>query len=171
MSRGAVIWITGLSGAGKSTVAAALVEQLRADGRAPVFLDGDEVRSALGAERDFAMENRRRLAGTYARLCRLLSAQGHLVVCATISLQHRIHAWNRDHLPSYVEVLLDVPLKELHRRDPKRIYRRADGHIVGLDLAAEFPVRPHLRITNHGPISPAEAANRIRTFCQTQGVL
>ncbi|WP_236789900.1 adenylyl-sulfate kinase [Amycolatopsis sp. GM8] len=171
MTKGAVIWITGLSGAGKSAVASALVAQLREEGRAPVFLDGDEIRAALGAEHDFAMENRRRLAGTYARLCRLLSDQGHVVVCATISLQHRVHAWNRENIPSYVEVLLDVPLGELHRRDPKRIYRQADGHIVGIDLAAEFPVTPHLRIPNHGPTSPMVAADQIRNYCRTQGVL
>lgn len=171
MSEGAVIWITGLSGAGKSTVAQVLVGQLRAEGRAPVFLDGDEIRAALGAERDFTMEHRRRLAGTYARLCGLLSAQGHLVVCATISLQHRIHAWNRAHFPRYVEVLLDVPLTELHRRDPKRIYHRVGSQVVGADLLPEFPVHPHLRITNQGPTSPTDAADLILKFCRTEGVL
>ncbi|GHF60110.1 adenylyl-sulfate kinase [Amycolatopsis bartoniae] len=166
-----MIWITGLSGAGKSAVASAFVERLRADGHAPVYLDGDELRSALDAAPDFGMAQRRQLACTYARLCRLLSEQGHVVVCATISLQHRVHDWNRRHLPCYVEVLLDVPLEELHRRDPKAIYRAADGHIVGVDLAAEFPLAPHLRIPNHGTTSPDRAATRIHEFCQARGVL
>ncbi|KAA9155930.1 adenylyl-sulfate kinase [Amycolatopsis acidicola] len=168
MSAGPVVWITGLSGAGKSSVAGALAGRLRDEGRRPILLDGDELRSALGTT-GFSGENRRRLAATYARLCRMLCVQGHIVVCATISLQHEIHDWNREHLPRYVEVFLDVPLTELRGRDPKGIYR-GGTEIVGLGVDAEFPVAPDLHIHNHGSTTAGQAAAELYEFCARKGM-
>ncbi|GAB3577403.1 cytidine diphosphoramidate kinase [Amycolatopsis endophytica] len=164
---GGVVWITGLSGAGKSAVAGALADRLRRAGLKPVLLDGDAVRSALGA-RSFGADARRQLAQTYGRLCALLAGQGHLVVCATISLRHEVHQWNRRHLHRYAEVFLDVPFEELRRRDPKGIYRDGD-EVVGEDVVAELPLEPDLRITNHGTTSPRAAAERIFAHCAATG--
>jgi adenylylsulfate kinase len=162
-ARASVIWITGLSGAGKTTVARELVRRLRAGGCRPILLDGDDLRSVLGVTGAFDLASRRQRAFVYARLCELLAKQGHTVVCATIAMFHDVHSWNRAHLPGYVEVLLDVPMPELHRRDPKGIYGAggAKGEIVGAALPAEFPNAPHLIIANHPPETPASAADRI----------
>ncbi|MGI6873142.1 adenylyl-sulfate kinase [Amycolatopsis sp. 3B14] len=165
---GGVVWITGLSGAGKSAVAVQLVERLRRAGVQPVLLDGDAVRAALDA-RSFGAEARRQLAATYGRLCRLLAEQGHIVVCATISLRHEVHQWNRRHLSRYAEVFLDVPLEELRRRDPKGIYA-GGAEVVGAGQAAELPLAPDLRITNYGATSPRAAADRIFTYCAQAGL-
>ncbi|PWV75688.1 Adenylylsulfate kinase [Prauserella marina] len=158
---GSVAWITGLSGAGKSEVAGSLVGRLHERGTRPVLLDGDELRETLGVRSGYDLSSRRALAATYARMCLLLSGQGHVVVCATISLHHDIHDWNREHLPGYLEVFLDVPVGELRRRDPKGIYR--DGtDIVGTGgFAAEFPLAPDLRIRNVAPLTAREAGARI----------
>ncbi len=83
---GYVIWLTGLSGAGKTTIAHELLKRAVAAGKSPILLDGDELRWALGATSKFDPDARRELGLTYARLCRLLSIQGHAVICATISL-------------------------------------------------------------------------------------
>lgn len=86
---GRVIWLTGLSGAGKTTLARALLKYLP---RA-VLLDGDELREALGvATSGFDAASRKKLALTYARLAGLLARQGLTVVVATISLFHDVHA-------------------------------------------------------------------------------
>lgn len=143
----AVVWITGLSGAGKTTVACELVQNLRIQGESVVFLDGDELRNVFGAVAENAQnhdrEGRLALAMQYAHLCKLISAQGLTVVIATISLFHEVHTWNRANLPGYFEVYLKVPLEELRRRDPKGIYRRFDAgeltHVAGLDLPIDEP--------------------------------
>lgn len=152
--KGGVIWITGLSGAGKTTLARALMPHLP---RKALLLDGDELRAALGVEgRHFDREGRKQLAFTYARLAGLLAAQGALVVVATISLFHDVHAWNRAHLPDYVEIFLDVPEAVRRERDPKGLYaarapRPSDGAagtaspMAGVDLVVEFPLCPTLR--------------------------
>lgn len=147
MNKGAVYWITGLSGAGKTTLAVRLVELLRARGLPVVFLDGDELREVFGAaaanQLNHGREGRLALAMQYAHLCRVIAAQGLTVVISTISLFREVHAWNRAQLPGYFEVYLKVPVEELRRRDPKGIYRRYDSgeisHVAGLDLAIDEP--------------------------------
>jgi cytidine diphosphoramidate kinase len=144
---GAVIWITGLSGAGKTAVSSAIVSRLRSRGESVVLLDGDELRAIFGAvtasTQNHSREGRLALAMQYAQLCRLLAKQGLTVVVATISLFKEVHAWNRDNLPGYFEVYLKVPLEELRRRDPKGIYRRFDDgelvNVAGLDLPIDEP--------------------------------
>jgi adenylylsulfate kinase-like enzyme len=144
---GAVVWITGLSGAGKTTVAYELVRRLRIQGKSVVMLDGDELRNVFGAvaskAQNHGREGRLALAMQYAHLCRLIAAQGFTVVIATISLFREVHTWNRANLPGYFEVYLKVPLEELRRRDPKEIYRRFDAgeltHVAGLDLQIDEP--------------------------------
>ncbi|MFV0421124.1 adenylyl-sulfate kinase [Oleidesulfovibrio sp.] len=145
---GSVVWITGLSGAGKTTIARALVARMPG----AILLDGDELRAVLGAaSSSFEYEKRKELAFTYARLCKLLAEQGLTVIIATISLFHDVHAWNRAHLPSYLEVFLDISEEIRQARDPKGLYAAAQqGHIrhmAGMETPVETPLAPDLVIT------------------------
>jgi len=150
-SCGAVCWITGLSGAGKSTLAAKVVLSLKERGLSPILLDGDDLRSVLGVpSSDFSRQERLRLAFVYADLCRYLSSQGVIVVIATIALFAEIHEWNRENLPNYYEVFMDVPLSVLKDRDPKGIYERFSKgeirNVAGLDFEVDFPSNPDFEI-------------------------
>ena len=144
---GRVIWITGLSGAGKSALAHELVARLRASGDVVVMLDGDELREVFGAVsvnlKNHNREARLALAIQYAHMCRILAQQGLTVVIATISLFKKVHVWNRANLPGYFEVYLKVPVEELRRRDPKGIYCRFDAgeltDVAGLDVPIDEP--------------------------------
>ena len=149
---GQVIWITGLSGAGKTTVAAALDQCLRERGLIPILLDGDILRNLFKSTdeigKTYNREARIKLALKYAHLCKTLSSQGFTVIIATISMYNEAYAWNRTNLPNYFEIYLKVPLKELRRRDPKKIYQRYDAgglsDVAGLDLAVDEPLEPHV---------------------------
>jgi adenylylsulfate kinase len=145
--RGCVIWITGLSGAGKTTLAREVAGLMRVAGQAVVVLDGDELREVFAAgaftAQDHGRVGRLELALQYAHLCRVIAGQGLTVVIATISMFREVHTWNRANLPGYFEVYLRVPLDELRRRDPKGIYRRFDAgeltNVAGLDLVVDEP--------------------------------
>ena len=158
---GLVLWITGLSGAGKSTIGHKLWQALRQDGIPSLYLDGDVLREMLGAVDAHAPEERLALAQTYGRICHALAAQGMAVVCSTISMFHSVRRWNRDHNPRYLEVYLRVPVDELRRRDPKGLYARQDGRMMGIDIPFEEPETPDLVIDNHGNVNPDEACTRI----------
>ena len=154
--RACVIWITGFSGAGKSSLAKRVTSRLDQIGLRPVLLDGDELRTAMVGliPPDHAYERvtRLELARTYSRLCQLFTQQGHTVVVATVSLFHEIHFWNRAHLPRYIEIFLDTSIDDIHRRNftyPENSAKESASQVVGIDFEAELPQSPDLRFTNH----------------------
>jgi adenylylsulfate kinase-like enzyme len=161
---GSVVWITGLSGAGKTTLALEVVRRLKENTANVVMLDGDELREVFGAvapnTQNHGRDARLALAMQYAHLCKVIAAQGITVVIATISLFKEVHAWNRANLPGYFEVYLKIPLEELRQRDPKGIYKRFDAgaltNVAGLDLIIDEPLAADLVIVFE-PVRPVEA--------------
>lgn len=171
---GRVFWITGLSGAGKTTIGERLSRRLREAGRPVIFLDGDKLRTAIAEDLGHPVEDRRRSAMRNGRLCRLLSQQGTDIVCATISMFHEVQRWNRKYIPGYFEIYLRVPMTEIERRDAKGIYARARRHeianVVGIDIAVEEPESPDLVLDNHGTLDPDAAVDLIwRRFVAGDG--
>lgn len=151
---GAVYWITGLSGAGKTTIANLLAPALRARGRIVVQLDGDRVRAVLGTlGQGHGRADRERLAWVYARLCGEIASQGPDVICATMSMFHAIRDWNRAHLPDYREIYLRVPVDVLVTRDTKGVYA-AMRDVAGADQTADLPTAPDLIFDNLPPMTP-----------------
>ena len=164
-AEGRVFWVTGLSGSGKTTVATALTEKLRAQGSPVVLLDGDVLREVFGDAIGHDAKSRLDASLRYGRLCRMLSGQGVDVVCATISMFDETRSWNREHIPHYMEIYLRVPIDELKKRDSKQIYSRAErgelSHVVGLDVPCEEPKHPDIIIDNYKDMTPHGAVERI----------
>ena len=172
-NEGRVIWITGLSGAGKSTIARATVRQLRTQGKQPILIDGDEIRDAI-RDPHTGHDPASRLANAYriCRLARLLADQGHIVIVATMSIYHEIHSWNRKHLPNYFEVWIEVDLLTLQTRDPHGLYSQAVNgvthNVAGIDLTYERPENPDLILQNKPPFHNPESLSSqiLRSFEQ-----
>ena len=145
-----LVWITGLSGSGKSTIAESLTALLKKKGMKVILLDGDEIRNILvpirEQEQSYTKNERIKLAIQYSKLGNLLVKQGFMVIIATISLFKEVHIWNRKNIKGYFEVYLKVPLEELQRRDPKKIYSRFNAgelkNVAGLDLDIDEPRSP-----------------------------
>jgi len=149
-----VVWIIGLSGAGKTTLANEVVAQVRRVRRNVVLLDGDVVREVFGNDLGHTMEDRRTNAQRVCQLGKFLEDQGIDVVCAILSLFPETRAWNRRHLKHYYEVFIDTPLPDLVQRDPKGIYRRYNNgeirDVAGMDIEFPRPEGAELTIGNIG---------------------
>lgn len=131
----ATIWLTGLSGAGKTTIGRALVVELQARGRPAVLLDGDEIRAGLSDDLGFSRADRDRQVARVGWLCGLLNRHGIVAVAALVSPYRAAREEVRAAVaPSrFVEVHVSAPLDVLAARDPKGHYRRQRaGQLAGL---------------------------------------
>ena len=165
-----LIWITGLSGAGKTTLAKEVVLQLRKSGSQNIiFLDGDQLRNVYEdlVDKNYSYDKQSRisLALSYAKLCQSLVSQGFTVVIATISLYNTVHTWNRKNQTGYFEIYLKVPLSELVKRDPKGIYKKFYSgslrNLAGLDLEIDEPKAPDLVLDYDPNVSVLKMARQI----------
>jgi adenylylsulfate kinase len=150
--RPVVIWLTGLSGAGKSSVADALELKLFEAGKHTYLLDGDNVRMGLCKDLGFEDRDREENIRRISEVAKLLKDAGLIVITAFISpfLRDRILARNVIGDSSFIEVFIDAPLSECKRRDPKGLYKKAEkGEIknfTGVDSAYERPENPDIKI-------------------------
>ena len=159
---GRVFWITGLSGAGKTTIGYLLYTKLKLRKNPIVFLDGDELRKIFGNDLGYSKEDRLKSAIRNSRLCKLLSDQEIDVICCTISMFDVIREWNRENIKNYFEIYLDVSLETL--KDRKNIYRENNNDIVGINVLAEIPKNPDIVLDNNGDFSPIEQVKKILLY-------
>lgn len=145
-----VVWLTGDSASGKSTIARAVEQRLFSDGVSVARLDGDNVRHGLCGDLGFSHEHRQENIRRVAEVAALLHDLGHVVICAFISPYRHDRDFARGRVPAdhFLEVYVKCDLAECERRDPKGLYRKAHaGEIVGftgVDDAYEPPERPEL---------------------------
>lgn len=156
-----VYWLTGLSGAGKTTIGKLLYEKLRENRSNVVFLDGDTLRQVFGDDLGYTRQDRLKSAMRNARLCKLLCEQGIDVVCCTISMFDSVRAWNRESIPGYVEVYIKVSMETLRQRDQKGLYSNSDGVVAGVDFTIEEPKQPDIILQNDGALTPEEQLQTI----------
>ena len=146
------IWLTGLSGAGKSTIASALEERLHAAGRHTMLIDGDDLRGGLNRDLGFSAADRAESVRRAGEVARLMVDAGLIVIVGLISpfRADRAAARARFAPGAFFEVFVDAPLAECERRDPKGLYRRARsgqlGAFTGIDSPYEAPEHPELRL-------------------------
>jgi bifunctional enzyme CysN/CysC len=150
---GKVIWFTGLSGAGKTTLANALEKALYAQGKHSYILDGDNIRHGLNKDLGFTDADRVENIRRVAEVARLMMDAGLIVLTAFISPFRAEREMARQLIGAqrFVEVHVDTPLHVCEQRDPKGLYQKARSgqiaHMTGIDSPYEAPERPQVRYT------------------------
>ncbi|OYX00567.1 MAG: adenylyl-sulfate kinase [Caulobacter vibrioides] len=173
--RGQVVWLTGLSGAGKSTIANLVEKRLHALGRHTYLLDGDNVRHGLNKDLGFTEEDRVENIRRVAEVAKLMVDAGLIVLTAFISPFRAERQLARDLLEpgEFIEVFVDTPLAVAEARDVKGLYKKARSgqlkNFTGVDSPYEAPVSPELRIDTTA-IDPVEAAERIVAWLEGQEI-
>jgi adenylylsulfate kinase len=171
-----VIWFTGLSASGKSTIAGALEQILTHQGYHTYLLDGDNVRHGLCKDLGFSDEDRTENIRRVGEVAKLMSDAGLIALTAFISPFHADRQIVREMLPDgeFVEVFVDAPLKVCQERDPKGLYAKAiRGEIkqfTGIDSPYEAPENPEVRI-DAGNLTVAEAVNLMLAYLHEVDVL
>jgi adenylyl-sulfate kinase len=148
MRKGFVVWLTGLSGAGKTTIAQDLSSRLRREGWPVEVLDGDAVRELLGKGLGFSREDRDLNVRRIAFVAHLLSRNGVAVIVSAISPFRSTRDEARELLSRFVEVHVQCPIEELLRRDTKGLYARAVrgeiANFTGISDPYEEPLAPEV---------------------------
>lgn len=127
MNEGILYWITGLAGAGKTTIGNRLFYELRKNNSNVILLDGDVLKNIVDDKLGYSDADRRKRAMKYALLCKTLTNQGMIVICCTIAMYDEVREYNRQYNKGYIEVFLDVPLSVLKQRDQKGMYSQFEG--------------------------------------------
>ena len=148
--KGFVVWLTGLSGSGKTTIGASLQIQLQELGLRAELLDGDEVRRQLSPDLGFTKADRETHARRVVYLSKLLAKNGIITLVSLIAPYRSFREYARREIVDYVEVYVKTPLETCIKRDPKGLYKKAlKGEITdmtGLQDPYEEPANPELVI-------------------------
>jgi len=174
MDGGFTIWLTGMSGAGKSTIARELADALRARGRHVEILDGDEVREHLSKGLGFSKEDRDTNIRRLAYVAQLLTRNGGTVIVAAISPYQAARHEARQQIGAFVEAYVRCPLNELVRRDVKGLYARAlrgeISHFTGISDPYEVPLAPEITIETDRE-TPAESVSKVIAYLESVAYL
>lgn len=171
--KAAVVWFTGLSGSGKSTVANRLEKLLHAGGRHTYMLDGDNVRHGLNRDLGFTDEDRVENIRRVAEVARLMADAGLIVLVSFISPFRSERRLARDLMAEgeFIEVFVDTPIEECARRDPKGLYKKARrgelANFTGISSPYEAPESPEVHLETVGT-DPDELAMRIHAVLESR---
>lgn len=174
MGKGVTIWLTGLSGSGKTTIGENLVSVLKQHGHNVELLDGDVVRTNLSEGLGFSKEDRDTNILRIGFVCNLLTRNGVFTIAAAISPYRDIRQQVRNEIGDFIEVYVKCPLEELIKRDVKGLYEKAlKGEIqnfTGVSDPYEEPLNPEVTV-NTDQETIEESLNKVLVVLEEKGYI
>lgn len=167
-NRGCVIWLTGLPGSGKTTIARLLESNIRSRGINVEVLDGDEVRKNLSPELGFSKQDRETHARRVVYISKLLSRNGIIAIVALISPYREFRKYARDSIgKNFIEVWVKASSETCRKRDPKGLYRKVEegkiSNMTGVNDPYEPPLNPELILDTENE-NAEESASHVMDF-------
>ena len=171
---GFTVWLTGMSGAGKSSTSKLLEKYLRDRGANVEVLDGDVVRTYLSKGLGFSKEDRDENIRRIGFVCELLSRNGVIAIAAVISPYRAAREKVRDRIPNFIEVYLECPVEVLVERDTKGLYKAAlsgqIAHFTGISDPYEPPLNPEVTI-HSAEETPEQGVEKILAALRNRSLL
>ena len=168
----AIIWFTGLSGAGKSTIANIVEQRLNLDGHHTMMLDGDNVRHGLNRDLGFTEADRVENIRRIGEVAKLMLESGLIVLCSFISPYRAERDMVRQLVAEgeFIEVFVDTPIEDCMQRDPKGLYAKAKAgqlkNFTGVDAPYEAPIDPEIHLHTLGQSADELAGIILRTLIE-----
>lgn len=160
-----IIWITGISGSGKTTIASSLIKKYKSVIRNLVNVDGDIVRELFGDDLMYDTKSRITQIKRIQRLCLFLESQNLVVIASALYSDSKLMLWNRENFKNYYEIYLEASLDLVKKRDVKGLYKKyekgLEKNIVGLDIPWHIPQNFDLKINMDELPSIEEVIDRI----------
>lgn len=162
--KGLVVWFTGLSGSGKSTIAVELEKMLTDQGRAAYLLDGDNIRCGINSDLGFSDEDRNENIRRISEIAALFRDAGIITLVSFISPFRKMREFARERagVDTFIEVYVSTDFETCMARDPKGLYKKDIQNFTGKDSAYEAPVNPEITLDtiHHTPIECAKIVYR-----------
>lgn len=146
--KGKLIWVTGLSGSGKSLVASKLKKKLDAKMGHFLHFDGDDLRKIFNLNK-YDYNSRLEYAYYYSKFCKKLTDQNFNIILAAISMFNDVRKWNRKNIQNYFEIYVKCQKKYLQKKNKKNLYKSDKKNVVGKDIVPQLPKNPDAIIVNN----------------------
>ena len=147
LNRGIVFWITGLSGAGKTSLANGIKKEIRKKFGPTLVINGDDLRKIFKLNK-YDKSSRLKYTEQYSQFLKFITNQGVNVIFTVVGLFDKIRTWNRKNINNYVEIFIRTSVSKIKKKRKKRIYLKKTNEIVGIQIKPEFPKRPDIIINN-----------------------
>jgi len=172
--KGHTIWLTGLSGSGKTTIAKLVAEKLRQQSIPVVILDGDVVRKSVSSDLGYTKRDRDRNITRIADICKIITDNGVINIASVVSPTKSIREYARRIIGNFTEVYIKCSLKECKRRDTKGIYEKFDNgeidYLVGINIDYEEPKYPEI-ILNTDTTTPLKCCNLLLHYLRKKELI
>ena len=145
--RGTLIWITGLSGSGKSEIGKLILPMIKKKIGPTILINGDDLRNIFklyGYTKKDRLENAKKFYGLY----KLITDQGINVIFCVVSMFDAVRSWNKKYINNYIEIYIKTELKKIIQQNKKETYFNNKKNVVGIDIKPELPKNPDITITN-----------------------
>ena len=147
LNRGIVFWITGLSGAGKTSLANGIKKEIRKKFGPTLVINGDDLRKIFKLNK-YDKSSRLKYTEQYSQFLKFITNQGVNVIFTVVGLFDKIRTLNRKNINNYVEIFIRTNVSKIKKKRKKRIYLKKTNEIVGIQIKPEFPKRPDIIINN-----------------------
>ncbi len=145
--KGILFWVTGLSGAGKTSISNKIYNNIKKEYGKTFYINGDEIRKIFELK-SYNNSDRKKGGIKYSKLFKKITDQNINVLFAGMALFHDVRAWNKKYINNYLEIYIKTNLKNIIKKKYTKIYKKK-SNLVGVDIKPEFPKKPDIVINNN----------------------